>query len=325
LTGKRRRARTTRVRAADDPARIPYTAATCPPIVDAATWQAAIDAMAVRQRTATRNNQHPEQALLRTGFAVCHYCGGMLYVTSRRHGKAYDYHCRNASNKRLGIGLRVPPCPVATQSMRCDALDAQVWERVVAALTTPGLLQRGIERWAAARGTQDEQEAANIRACEGVLARLLTAKERLRRAITVADDEDTVDDLTAQLSETNRQIRNQEATLTAARAVQAGTANYARQLKSLADLVAVASSSIADWSYTEKRLALRLLGVQVRVYRAGDPERPTEPDGTRTRFALIFGFDGVNAGQGAQALTGADCVADCEYVAIPVSLPETIR
>lgn len=48
-----------------------------PEVVDAVrAW------LAVNKRLSTRNNQNPEAALLRGGYALCGYCGGTMQVNT---------------------------------------------------------------------------------------------------------------------------------------------------------------------------------------------------------------------------------------------------
>lgn len=132
------------------------------PLVDAATFARVRERLVRNRAEAARNTkpEHREDALLRSGFAVCGYCGKHMTV-SRANGGA-RYSCQDTVPR----GGTCPPFSIAAA-----ILDQTVWRRVELALTDDLTLTEATE--AQLRGPAADAETAGI---DAGLARI--AKER---------------------------------------------------------------------------------------------------------------------------------------------------
>jgi hypothetical protein len=65
---------------------------TYPPIVSAEVWHAVQNRLTQNKLQASRNNRHPESALLRGGFVACAECGSNM-IAENRPGDYADYLC----------------------------------------------------------------------------------------------------------------------------------------------------------------------------------------------------------------------------------------
>jgi DNA invertase Pin-like site-specific DNA recombinase len=113
----------------------------CPAIVSEAVWLQAQDQLRRNKEGATRNNLHPELALLRGGIAKCGHCGANMVVgySNRRKGPAaIAYMCPRRPGNWDGDPAKV--CPGGSFIVTAGAVDADVWAKAEAILQdTPRL------------------------------------------------------------------------------------------------------------------------------------------------------------------------------------------
>ena len=117
---------------------------TVPPIVDAATWQRAQEAL-TRHRTQAVRSMRPDRTtefLLRGGLAVCAHCGSPLHALTVPRGGAgarkrvvyRTYTCasvQRARVDRLRDGPDAAPRCETPPRLRAEPLDLAVWHRVL--------------------------------------------------------------------------------------------------------------------------------------------------------------------------------------------------
>lgn len=225
---------------------------TVPALVDAETFASIAARLAANQAQATRNNKHPEDALLRGGFSRCGYCGNNL-VAIRVKGEAHpQYRCNTPNRDRHG-------CPYF--GISAGLLDAAVWAKVRATVLDRTLIEREVERMY----THDPTRA-DIAAIDRRLSEIDRQRGNLTRRLALFDDDEAAAPLVAEigmLTEGRRQLEAERAALLAERenwsAAQLQLGDIARWFETVA-------VNLDNLDYAGKRLALEALGVETHVF-----------------------------------------------------------
>jgi site-specific DNA recombinase len=257
---------------------------------------------------AVRNNRNPEAALLRGGFARCGYCGNTLRVSSSSN----TYACNMSNHDRYG-------CP--SFAIMTHILDQAIWSKVESVLTRPEVIAAELARL---------RQSDPVKADVVTIDRRTTEISRKQRNLIdrLADTDDT--DVAALIQEDLKAIAAQKRQLEAERA-EAEAQREAWQLAQdrLADLDAwrrKVAANLGSISYEERRLALRALGVEAKVWRSDhDP-----------RFAITMQLDLIvdstthrcNAGKcrtGAAATRGRWAARPRCYCGPPAGLSAVAR
>jgi Recombinase zinc beta ribbon domain len=84
-----------------------------PALIDEETWNQVQAQIAYNKRTSPRNARYPESALLRSGIAVCGYCGGNMVAVTDADASRTLYYCQRARDKAGGC----PGSPTITASI----------------------------------------------------------------------------------------------------------------------------------------------------------------------------------------------------------------
>lgn len=236
--------------------RIPLPAGTVPPLVDDDTFTAVQHRLARNKQEATRNNRHPEAALLRGGYAICGYCGSTLRVETVTRGLRYV--CGRAKERTGACTLH---------AMLVEDLDARVWAKVSAVLRDPEIIERKLAEQRAHDPTIEDIAALDRR--RGELAR-----KRGNLVDRIADaDPDTAGvmmERAAALSSELARLDTEREALLARRAAWEASVSKAQDLIAWCRTVA---QRLQGASYHTKRLALDYLGVRVKLFREGEPDR----------------------------------------------------
>jgi site-specific DNA recombinase len=113
---------------------------TVPPLVDKAKFARVQERLKDNLKWSQRNNQHPQDSLLRYGIAVCGHCGNVMrakWIASKKWQSATYYQC-NAEIGRLG-GCEHRP------TLKAETLDEAVWEFVRTKIEDPEQVERHLE------------------------------------------------------------------------------------------------------------------------------------------------------------------------------------
>jgi site-specific DNA recombinase len=162
-----------------------------PALVDAATWQAAQDALLRNRRLSAKNSQH---TYLLRGLIRCATCGvgytGSAQPTTREGQLASvrRYCCTSQSGHNKGSA--VPRCP--GKVLHADWLEDAVWDECRRFIRNPGEALDEARRKLRERMTESASSADRRRALLGQLAEKETERERvltLFRKGTISDDE----------------------------------------------------------------------------------------------------------------------------------------
>ena len=109
--------------------RIPLPPGAVPSLVPEELAAAVLDRLALNKTQSKRNN-HPEDTLLRNGFATCGYCGKHLATT---HARGTGYNClQNGPGKSLFITAAL--------------LDAATWLAVREVILEPTIIAKEVEK-----------------------------------------------------------------------------------------------------------------------------------------------------------------------------------
>ena len=149
-------------------------AGTVPALVDMETFSAVKVRLARNKAAAICTNPAPEDALLRSGFAVCGYCGNNLAALKHSSGKR-NYVCTGTVRARHGhrdFGMLAPK------------LDGLIWDWVKIRLNDPVTIQVGLESW-----HQEHPHETALVAVDRRLSEITSQQHRLSCAITTLEDE----------------------------------------------------------------------------------------------------------------------------------------
>lgn len=239
----------------EDPIVLPGRVA--PALVDPVTFLAARQRLAGNRERATGRPKNPEAALLRGGHVRCGDCGRALHAHTEQDGRViYRDAVRNDRYD----------CP-SRPTISARILDTAVWQRVEDVLTKPDVIARELERQCEAG-----PEAVDLAAVD---RRLATVARRQANLI------DQLADLGADVAAL---VRGKLGDLDAERAAllsergdlerrQQSREQARQRLRDVQAWCARVASRLDTFTYAEKRDALLALGVQVRVWRKGSPER----------------------------------------------------
>ena len=236
-------------------------AGTIPALIDPETFAAAQDQLARNKREATRNTREPERFLLRGGFIACGYCGRALSarLVKQASGAVYAFYRANGGAGHEACGHNF--------GMSSTILDAAVWSRVTALLTQPEIIVAEVER---RRGI--DPTARNLATVDHALAAVTRQQGNLARTLALLDDADATAPLVAELSilaARKRELDGERAVMLGQREAWTAAQGRLDELTAWCDTVA---ANLDLLSYDDRRLALRALGVRVRLW-----ERDHEP------------------------------------------------
>ncbi|MDQ3692990.1 MAG: recombinase family protein [Chloroflexota bacterium] len=206
---------------------------------------------------ATRNNKSPKSALLRAGYARCGYCGHLLEVQHARGG--WMYRCGTSNRDKH-------KCPAF--SIMAPILDSVVWSKVEEILSKPEIIAAEVERLQRSDTTNDDLSALERR-----IAELRRQRTNLTKRLALFDDDETAAPLVAEIESLARQQRQLEAEQAEIRSVRDGWELAQSRLEELEYWCRVQSENLAFMTYEQKRLALRALNADVRVWATNHTPR----------------------------------------------------
>lgn len=233
---------------------IPLPDGTIPPLVDRATFDAVAAILKRNQAKAARNNQHPEETLLRAGYIVCGCCGYVMGVSRStvRGAPRVNYTCR---------ANVVPGTCSAPANISALKIDPIVWDHVRDVLLRDEIIESELKRL-----RSSDPAEADLTAIDRAMTETKRRQANLVRQLAAFDDDETISLIQTEMKslarqrqtlETERQsvIRQQDAWKLA----QA----HLDQLRRWRQMVA---KNLDELDYAGKRQALDALGVKVTAY-----------------------------------------------------------
>ena len=227
-----------------------------PAIVEPDQFALAQERLQLNLRCAARRTKEPT---LLQGMVVCQQCGYAYYRTSTRTSRAkiYYYRCLGSDDYRWEHGRVCHNAPV-----RQDYLDTVVWERVMAILNNPTLIQQEIDR--RQRAVRDGHPTRRqIDRMNAELSRAQTARSRLIEAyqegfMDLAELRQRIPRVRQRELALQEQLKNLEARL-------AGAARYLQLQENLDSFVERLRTAADTMSVPERQRVLRLLVKQIEI------------------------------------------------------------
>jgi site-specific DNA recombinase len=243
LTGELRTVSSNRERPLEEHITLPPEAV--PALISAEIAEAVKSRLTLNKAQAQRNNHHPEDTLLRNGFAICGYCGNNLVAT---HARGAGYAClQNGPGKALYISARI--------------LDTHVWQIAQNILTNPKIIAEQLKTM------KQDPIAASLVELDRQIADLTKRQANTARGLALLETDEARKPVIAELN----RLATQKSALEADREeLQRQHQTWKERQAQLRDIKAwcqQVATRLETLTYTQKRLALLALGFQVRVYR----------------------------------------------------------
>ncbi len=209
-----------------------------------------------------RNNKHPLVALLRSGFAKCGYCGGNLTVMTSTKGK-YSYVVYVCS-KRMKAIKRTCMGPVASAS----TLDALVWKQMEELADDAQLIAEAIKQ--AVSQDRFESEAESL---QNSLASWIELREQYKKDLKNPVLRGTARNVVlGELTDAEETIKRIEQEIELVRRGQVDFEAIKREYRLIQTWCETVQQEREALSYDRKRIFMRLIGIEVQVYREDDTE-----------------------------------------------------
>lgn len=125
-----------------------------PSIVDKETFEVVQEQLQQNKQRSARNNQQPEDTLLRCGLVICGYCGRNGVVTRKSNEKT-DYRCKSSGDRERG------ECEGFTICAR--KLDQAAWEHAIEIIKDPTILEQKLQEKQRQNPTKEEHAPINRR------------------------------------------------------------------------------------------------------------------------------------------------------------------
>lgn len=237
---------------------IPLPPSVVPPLVDPRVWHDVQRTIERNRHRMAGNTSHADRGMLRGGYARCGHCGYPLYVSPSRGD--LKYRCESRYRQHTD-------CTV--HSIWVDELDAQVWEYVA---------RIAVDESALAAPRKRTSTTPDVSAIEGRIAALERQQARLASRIAAVDDDALADVLTEQLRGIIRQRQDAEAERDALVQAAALRDGADQQRRDTVEWLRSVRARLHAMSIHERRLAVEMLDLEVRFYRAGcDPRVRIRP------------------------------------------------
>jgi site-specific DNA recombinase len=253
-----------RLNALDDPDRVLFTKAVCPPIVDEPTFYGVQEILKRHKVEASRNFADPEVALLRNGFAVCGYCGRNMQAKYHKRNGHYRYWCASERD------VKAVSCPMGSRSFKVFDLDELVWNWVLAAFENPDVIREAFERW---KSDQSEGRAFEYDRLDSIKEALNDAEARWKNCMTSAGeakDEMTRIQFTNLADDAAGEVKAQTEAYEKLADVLTRAEIQFEQIESVIALGAQARDKLLESDYQDKRTFLYGLGVVLQVKSLAD-------------------------------------------------------
>lgn len=276
LTGELRTVSSNRERPPEEQVILPPEVA--PALISAEIAEAVKARLTLNKAQATRNNQHPEDTLLRNGIAICGYCGNNLVATNARGA---GYAClQNGPGKALYISA--------------DILDTQVWQAAQEILMNPRIIAEELKK------LNKDPLASSLEELDRQIAKLTRQQVNVARGLASLDEDEAQKPVLAEL----KRLATQKQALEAGREeLQRQHQTWEERQAQLRDIklwCQQVATELKTLTYAEKRAALLALGFQVRVWREDhDPRFEVEAKVPLAGGQFKRAWRSVNSGNSA--------------------------
>lgn len=229
---------------------------TVPPLIDKSTFEIVQRRLQQNKLESVRNNHDPHEVLLRGGYAKCGYCGGnMVTIRVAAKNNRRVYKCGN--HGRVGQNR----CPESI-CMMTEKLDTIVWQRIEEVVKHPSIMIELIEKQRQHDPTKQDWDAINR-----TLAKLEQDQINLLANLKELDPiyAKAIRNELNSLAHKQRQLERERESMLDHRK---GWQEYQKKLEEFQTWCSHFAQNLGTHSYDEKRLACRILGVKVVLWRA---------------------------------------------------------
>ncbi|MGD9892317.1 MAG: recombinase family protein, partial [Dehalococcoidia bacterium] len=268
-----------------------------PPLVDAATWEAAGARLTQNRRMAMKN---AKRLYLLRGLIRCGACGKVYSGSAKLPGtkQAPDGYLRYRCSGSLSAGAPVPGTRCHSPSVRASDVESAVWSDIKRWADDPGDYLADAQAQLRARMEQSTNAEAQRRELIGQIAgketereRVLTMYRRGRISIDEADKElDAIAKETATLRELVESLRAQESLTAAAESHLTTTATVLANLKDKIAAIERTKDTAAQ------REIIELLVFEITVRAVGDGRR------RKPEIAIRYALDPARTGAVADTM-----------------------
>jgi hypothetical protein len=228
---------------------------TYPPIVSAEVWHAVQNRLTQNKLQASRNNRHPESALLRGGFVACAECGSNM-IAENRPGDYADYLCVRTPWNRGVCGH---------PRMRAAILDERVWRLLCRILARPETVTQELHRRYA---NSDAALLKDLASYTKILTDLQDSERAgVAMALKAADDVQR-GVIQSQLAQLATQRQAAQAVVNQAQRRLNNQQHLVANLGASAGQLQRLSSRLNTATWQDKRKAVQTLVKQVRIWPA---------------------------------------------------------
>jgi site-specific DNA recombinase len=238
--------------AASEDHQIALPVGTVPALIDAATFAAIQARLARNKAEATRNNPTPEDALLRSGYAICGYCGNNLAALRHTRSGKRNYICTSTVRERHGH---------RDFGMLATKLDPLIWDWVKERVSDPGIIRAELERQ-----RQENPHGAELAAVNRRISGITVQQARLTRSVAILDDEDAAAPLLVELRSLAIQRRALEAEREHLKAERDDWETLQARLDAIAEQCETVRANLDTLDYQGKRDLLYAFNVKVKVW-----------------------------------------------------------
>lgn len=240
-----------------------------PALIDKDVFESVQRRLDQNKQNAVRNSKYTQHMLLRAGLILCGHCGTNMYVRHMKPSRTHPYnqivyYCPMGSDKFN------PKCK--WNSINCEIIDAEVWNRAIPLLEDFSLIAKRLERIKASDPAATELPPI-LRGLEDVDRRrknfmaMLNGKREL--------DADTIDMIQAQLAKLGKEREKLELEHRTVENMHLKWTEVEQKLEGFRAWCENMAGHLEDATSQEKRTALELLGTIVQIWRHDNDPRYT--------------------------------------------------
>jgi site-specific DNA recombinase len=241
----------------------PLPEGTVPAIVTPELWSLVAEKRAIAKQDAPRHNSEPHSSLLRSGFAICGYCGHTMTIV--RYNKREGNKRKNPPDYyRCGVATTRSWQGVCTKKpvMTVHRLDTIVWDFVRDLLNEHDLLRNVLS------GYQSTVHA-DIKSIDSLIIKIQEEQERIisdLKGLTGRARELMIKELNKLEDDLNNLQEERTQTLPSMKKEE----QIQQEVDAFLKWCEAFKGHFDEASYEEKRRALRQLGVKVKVFQRDD-------------------------------------------------------
>lgn len=243
----------------------PVAEGVIPPIVSADLWEKAQEKRRHAKTESIRRNKQPKPALLRAGYARCGYCGAVMTAeTHHSHERNGDYSVSVLYGCNSRRDVYKDPCMKRPQ-IGAVGLDNEVWKFL-------GEVLDHFEEFKEALQLPLSNAQESIAAYDDLIRIATEGQMQLMQDLKQAKAERTRALILANIDTLSEAIAGYEQKREALVPASEEALHLQQEVDAFLEWCSNLKGRFDEATYEEKRVALRMLGVEVRIWKKGDPD-----------------------------------------------------